>query len=124
MVLVSMDLPEHLHAFKELLRLPFVCLSDARQEGYRAFQCQRGNLWSVAGPAIWWRAIKALFVHGASRPRGDVMQLPGSFVIDRNGFVQFAHRSRNSADWAAPDELLAAVRRLPEADAANKSRGH
>ena len=104
-VLVTMDEPAALHAFKEQLQLPFVCLSDSRQEGYRAFQCPRGSLWAVAGPAMWWRAIKSLFKHGAGGLRGDPMQLPGSFVIDRSGVIRFAYRSRHSADWAPMDEL-------------------
>lgn len=109
-VLVSMDEPPRLHLFKEQLQLPFVCLSDSQQAGYRAFQCPRGSVWSVIGPAIWWRAIKSLFVHGLGRPQGDVMQLPGSFVIDRTGTICFASRSRHSADWATPQELIAALR--------------
>ena len=111
-VLVTMDDPERLHAFKARWQLPFVCLADPRQEAYRAFQCPRGSLWQVAGPAMWWRAIKSLFRHGAGLVRSDPMQLPGSFVIDREGVVRFAHRSRHSADWASPEELLAAVRVL------------
>ncbi len=111
-VLVTMDDPERLHAFKVRWKLPFVCLADPRQEAYRAFQCPRGSLWQVAGPAMWWRAIKSLFRRGAGLVRSDPMQLPGSFVIDRGGVLRFAHRSRNSADWASPEELVAAVRAL------------
>jgi len=108
-VLVSMDEPAALHAFKEQLHLPFVCLSDMRQEGYRAFQCPRGGLLAVIGPKVWWRAIKSLFKHGAGGLRGDALQLPGSFVIDRTGVIRFAHRSRHSADWAPVDELIRSV---------------
>ena len=109
-VLVTMDDPARLHAFKERWQLPFVCLADPRQEAYHAFQCPRGSLWEVAGPAMWWRAIKSLLRRGAGLVRGDPMQLPGSFVIDREGVLRFAHRSRHSADWASPDELLAVLR--------------
>ncbi len=111
-VLVTMDNPMRLHAFKEHWRLPFVCLADSRQEGYRAFHCPRGSWLAVAGPAMWWRAIKSLFRHGAGLVRGDPKQLPGSFVIDREGTLRFAHRSRHSADWASPDQLLITLRNL------------
>lgn len=108
-VLVSMDEPQRLHVFKEQLQLPYVCLSDPNQVGYRAFQCPRGSAWSVIGPAIWWRAIKSLLVFGLGRPHGDVMQLPGSFVIDRAGTIRLAHRSQHSADWTTPAELVAVI---------------
>lgn len=109
-VLITMDDPEHLHAFKKRWQLPFVCLADPGQAGYRAFQCPRGSWWAVAGPAMWWRAIKSLFRHGAGLVHSDPMQLPGSFVIDHEGILRFAHRSRHSADWASPDQLLGVLR--------------
>jgi peroxiredoxin len=112
-VLVTMDDPARLHAFKEHWQLPFVCLADPKQEGYRAFQCPRGSWLAVAGPSMWWRAIKSLFRHGAGLVRGDPLQLPGSFIIDRDGMLRFVHRSRHSADWASPDQLLDALRALP-----------
>jgi peroxiredoxin len=61
---------------------------------------------------MWGRAIKSLFKHGFGRIRGDAMQLPGSFVIDRSGVIRFANRSRQSADWATVDDLLQAVKSL------------
>ena len=112
-VLVTMDDPNRLHAFKKHWQLSFVCLADPGQAGYRAFQCPRGSWLAVAGPTMWWRAIKSLFRHGAGLVRSDPMQLPGSFVIDREGTLRFAHRSRHSADWAAPDQLLRVLRTLP-----------
>lgn len=111
-VLVTMDDPMRLCAFKEHWKLPFICLADPQQEGYRAFQCPRGTWLEVAGPAIWWPAINSLFRHGAGLVRGDPKQLPGSFIIDREGLLRFTHRSRHSADWASPDQLLMTLRTL------------
>ncbi len=112
-VLVTMDDPVGLHAFKERWQLPFVCLADPGQEAYRAYQCPRGSVLAVIGPVMWWSAIKSLFRHGAGLVRADPMQLPGSFVIDRDGMLRFAHRSRHSADWASPDQILSTLRNLP-----------
>ena len=111
-ILVTMNEPEKLAAFKQQLELPFTCLADPQQEAYRAYQCPRGNWWSVLGPAMWWRAIRMLFRHGLGKPVGDVRQLPGSFVIDDTGTIRFEHRSQHSADWAAPDELIQALKKL------------
>lgn len=113
-VLVTMDDPQRLRDFKQRWQLPFVCLSDSQQEGYRAFQCPRGRLLSVIGPVMWWRAIKALLRHGAGVVRADPMQLPGSFVIDTHGTLRFVHRSQHSADWATPEQFLATLQMLPQ----------
>jgi peroxiredoxin len=37
-------------------------------------------------------------------------QLPGEFVVDRNGVIKLAYRSQFCADYADPDVLIAAVR--------------
>ncbi len=111
-VLVTMSEPTVLHEFKQKWQLPFVCLADTKQEGYRAFRCPRGRMLDIIGPVMWWRAIKSLSRHGLGRPQGDVMQLPGSFVIDRGGTIRFAHGSQHSADWASPEELIAALKPL------------
>ena len=111
-VLVTMDEPNALASLKQQLELPFVCVSDPLQVAYQAYQCPRGSLWAVAGPGMWWRAIKSLLKHGFGRIRGDAMQLPGSFVIDRSGVIQFAYRSKQSADWAPVDDLIQAVKRI------------
>lgn len=111
-VLVTMDDPKALASFKQQLDLPFLCVSDPQQVAYRAYQCPRGSLWEVAGPGMWGRAIKSVFKHGFGRIRGDAMQLPGSFVIDRSGVIRFAYRSRHSADWAPVDDLIRAVRTI------------
>lgn len=115
-VLVTMNEPDKLATFKQQLELPFVCLADPKQEAYRAYQCPRGSLLSVMGPAMWGRAIQMLLRHGLGKPVGDVMQLPGSFVIDRAGILRFVHRSQNSADWASPQELIDVLKSLPHAD--------
>lgn len=109
-VLVTMDDPKSLQTLKQQLKLPFVCLSDPQQVAYRAYQCPRGSLWAVAGPGMWGRAIKSVFKQGFGAIRGDAMQLPGSFVIDRTGAIRLAYRSQHSADWAPVDDLIQAVK--------------
>ena len=105
-MLVTMNEPALLRTFKQQFQFPFICLSDPKQDAYSAFHCPRGRLRDIIGPVMWWRAIMSLFRHGLGRPRGDVTQLPGSFVIDRDGIIRFAHRSRHSADWASPQQLV------------------
>jgi len=72
--------------------------SDPDRKLYQAFDLQRGNLWQVIGPAVVWRGIKAILSgHGPGRPRGDVAQLPGTFVVHHGQIVQ-AFRNKNSAE--------------------------
>jgi hypothetical protein len=73
---------------------------------YRAFGLGRGSLWQVAGPAVWWRGVQALWSgHKVGQPGGDVLRMPGVFLI-RAGQVLKSFRHRSSAD--RPDYLALA----------------
>ena len=39
-------------------------------------------------------------------PEGDVRQLPGVFVINTDGQVEFSHYAENPADHSDPDAIL------------------
>ena len=72
--------------------------SDPDRELYQAFDLQRGNIWQLIGPAVFWRGMKAFFSgHGAGRIRGDVAQMPGTFVLHHGQIVQ-AFRNKTAAD--------------------------
>jgi len=63
------------------------------------------------GPATLPRGLQAARKgHFIERPVGDVMQLPGTFIIDRDGIVRYARYARHSADHPAASELIAALR--------------
>jgi hypothetical protein len=72
--------------------------SDPERRLYEAFDLHRGSLWQLIGPSVFWRGMKAFFSgHGAGRIRGDVAQLPGTFVLFRGQIVQ-AFRNKTAAD--------------------------
>jgi peroxiredoxin len=72
--------------------------SDPQRTLYEAFDLHRGNFWQLIGPSVFWRGMKAFFSgHGAGRIRGDVAQLPGTFVVHRGQIVE-AFRNKTAAD--------------------------
>ena len=109
---VTMGSPEQARKFREYYKLPFVLLSDPQQEAYKAFHVPRGGIMSVAGPAIWGAGAQSFFKHGVGQIIGDPYQLPGSFVIDREGRIAFAHRGKTSADVPTNDELVGVLQGL------------
>jgi peroxiredoxin len=93
-------------------KVPFDCLGDPDREAYEAVSLKRGSATQIVSPKTVVRALSAAR-HGAigGPPQGgDIAQLPGTFVIDRDGRVVLAHYSRNSADNPAVNDVLAAVR--------------
>jgi peroxiredoxin len=83
--------------------------SDPGRKLYQAFDLHRGNLWQLIGPSVFWRGMKAFFSgHGAGRIRGDVAQLPGTFVLHRGQIVQ-AFRNKTAADRPEYAAMVCAV---------------
>jgi peroxiredoxin len=108
-----MGSPEQVAEFRRRLELPFTCLSDPERTAYQAYGLARGSLKQIAGPKVWLKGLKALLRRGAGRPAGDIMQMPGAFVIDTAGRLRLAHRSADSGDLPTVGELLSAVERIP-----------
>ncbi len=67
------------------------------------------------GPAAIGRGIEAARKgHFVERVVGDAFQLPGTFIIDREGVIRYARYARHSADHPRTSELIEALRALGE----------
>lgn len=116
--LVIMGGAEDARRFREALKLSFPVYGDPDQTVYRAFNVPRGSAWQVAGPQLWWTGLKALLRSGIGRPRGDLMQLSGTYLIDTNGRIAWSFRPKSSAEFPEIDDILFAADTLkPTIDA-------
>ncbi|MBA2114691.1 peroxiredoxin-like family protein [Bremerella alba] len=116
--LVIMGKADEAKKFREALKLTFPVYADPDQSVYQAFEVPRGNVWQVAGPHLWWEGLQALKRSGIGRPRGDLMQLSGTYLIDTNGQIVWNYRPSSSAEFPNVDEILVAADTLsPIADA-------
>ncbi len=72
---------------------------DSNQLLYEAFGLKRGTLGQVASPKVIWRGLRAgLFDgHGIGRKQGDILQLPGVFLLDDCQVVN-SFRHKTAAD--------------------------
>ncbi len=95
--------------FRTRMAIPFLCLADPERRAYHAYGLTRGRLREIAGPAVWLGGLKAIVRGGAGKPVGDVRQMHGSFVIDRNGIIRYIHRPTNSADRPTNDQLIEVI---------------
>jgi peroxiredoxin len=90
--------------------VPFDCLGDPEREGYQRVSLGRGERKEYLGAKVlrgWMRTARRGVVPGI--PKGDVALQPGTFVVDREGRVAYAHYNRDSTDNAPVADLLAAV---------------
>jgi peroxiredoxin len=98
--------------FRKGKLLSFTFLRDPDRAAYRAYGLARGSLMQVFGPST---ALPFLTANLRSETRqrglkgGDLMQMPGTFVVDGDGVVRLAHRNRHVADSPRNQDILEAL---------------
>jgi peroxiredoxin len=93
--------------------VPFDCLGDPDREAYHAVGLERGGAREYIGPQLAKGFLRAARKGAfAGVPKGDVAQRPGTFVVDAEGRVAFAHYNKDSSDNPDTEELLSVVRSL------------
>lgn len=104
---IGQGTPEDARRFREQLDLSFPVLSDAQRSAYAAYGLRDGTMEQVFSPKLALRLANAvLHGHLPHRTVGSIWQLPGVFVIDRNGIVRIAHPGHHAADTPEIGSLL------------------
>ena len=108
--------PQQAQALCDRFQAPFPCLADPQRQSYKTFGLKRGTWWDVLlNPAVLSRGMEAARKgHHIERAIGDVMQSPGTFIIDREGTVRFAKYARHSGDHPHVSELVAALQSIAQ----------
>lgn len=93
--------------------VPFDCVGDPELDGYDALGLGKGGIKQYLGPQMLKSTIDAAREgHLVGNPQGgDISLNPGTFVVDRDGTVLYAHYNEDSADNAPGPEVLEALRR-------------
>jgi len=111
-VLVGHGSPEDGRRFAEERGVPYRLLVDPTRAAYERFGLTTGSLMQVFGPQCVAPMVRAALQPGCRQglPHGgNLMQMPGAFVVDTDGVVLLAHRSATIADTPTTDQLIAAL---------------
>lgn len=109
-LLVGMGTEEESAAFKQKFKAPFPLVSDPEKTLYHAFDLKRMSALGFLSPGLARKGLRAMTRgHSMGAPRGDVRQLPGVFIIDRNGHIVFSHYAADPADHPSVDTLIEAA---------------
>ena len=118
MIAIGFAPAERLRWLVEDVGLPFPMLRDPEYQAYRAFSLQRGSLQAVYGPRTIWAYVKLIARNRRfTRTRTNRLQLGGDFVIDGQGIVRLAYRSRDPADRPPVSLLMDALRETADTPA-------
>ncbi len=106
-VLVGMGTVSQTRDFIARFEVPFPMVCDPDQHLYRDFSIERMSPLGFISPTMALRGIAAMAQgHTMGLPEGDVRQLPGVVIIDRDGGILFRYESRDPADHPPPDVLV------------------
>lgn len=84
-----------------------VCHVDQDETAYQTYGLQQAGLLALAGPAMFMAAARATASgHTQGETTGDTRMLPGTFIIDSEGIVQFAYYSRHPGDHPKIKKLV------------------
>jgi peroxiredoxin len=109
-VLVGLGSVEQTAAFKERFDVPFPMIADPEKQLFEAFRLKQASAGSLLSAKLVFRGVTAMAKgHGIGVPKGDVLQLPGVFIIDTDGRILFSHHASGPADHPRPETLLAAL---------------
>jgi peroxiredoxin len=94
---------------------PLRLFLDPKREAYRAYGLEYSLARSWGPRAIWTYARLLLRGRRWRGIQGDSGQLGGDFVVDRQGILRLAYRSKDPADRPSVESLLAALRQIEPA---------
>lgn len=112
--LVGMGAPAQCRSFLRQFDVPFPMIADPKRELYRRFHLERISPLRVLSPGMLVKGVAALAQgHRPGVPQGDVLQLPGVFVIGAEDRVCRAFAPTDPAGHPSPDDILKAVADCP-----------
>lgn len=110
-VAIGLGQPKHAQRYCGKLAPSLTCLSNERSKLNRTYGLTEGSLLAITtSPSAvrnGMRAYRAGFRQGKST--GNVKMLPGTFVVDSEGIIRFAHYGKNAGDHVDIDTLLHSI---------------
>ncbi|MBF0344010.1 MAG: redoxin domain-containing protein [Nitrospirae bacterium] len=112
-ILVGMGTPKQAESFRSSYNLPFKIICDPHKSLYKAYGLLKAGITDIVSPKVFISGLRALGKgHIPGVPVGDVSQLSGVFIIDKDSVVRYAHYSRDIADYPSAVELLQEASRI------------
>jgi peroxiredoxin len=109
-LLISFGEAHWARAWQQETEAPFPLLLDSTRAVYRAYDLESSfvRVWS---PKVMWHYTRRVLAGQRLQSiQGDPHQLGGDFVVDADGVIRLAHRSRDPVDRPAVETLLAAIK--------------
>jgi len=86
---------------------PFRLIPDPNETIYKLYGVAAGSFIDMLNPQTVARGIQAVaHGHKQGKMEGNQWQLPGDFIVDKDGVIKLARVGKNLADNLPPQQLL------------------
>ncbi len=98
-VAVALGEPKHADRYCGNLAPSIDCYCNQTADVYEAYGLQRGGITAMLNPGIAVAGFRAASRgHVQGKATGDVKMLPGTFIVDKEGVIQYAYYSSHAGD--------------------------
>lgn len=115
MQVLAMGIGEPKHAERYCGRLApgIACFTNKHTDMYDRYGLQQSSLGQFLNGGIFRATVRVLKAgHRQGKATGDVKMLPGTFVVDKSGVIQFAYYSKHAGDHPEIAEITAVAQKL------------
>jgi peroxiredoxin len=98
-VAIGLGEPKHARRFGEKLAPSITCLTNEKPDLYDTYGIGRGNMLRLVAPdaiKAGARAASKGFTQGSAT--GDTLRLGATFIVDKQGIIQYAHYGKHAGD--------------------------
>lgn len=80
---------------------------DGEAEVYKQYGLEQSSLRQLLSPGLAAASVRAMSSgHAQGKATGDVKMLPGTFIVDTHGRVQWAYYSDHAGDHPDIEEII------------------
>lgn len=102
-----MGTPKQAERFRKNHAPSFTIICDPHKILYKAYGLHAAGITGIISPKTIIRGLAALGRGNLpGLPSGDVFQLSGIFIIDKNMVIQYVHYAKNISDNPSIDEII------------------
>ena len=110
LVAVAMGEPKHARRYCGKLTADITCLTNKEGDVYRAYGIGKAGWTAALNPDLIKASLRAAAAgHVQGQATGDVAMLGATFIVDREGIIQYAHYNSHAGDHPDLDRLLASI---------------
>ena len=109
-VAVALGKPQHAQRFCDKGAPSVTCYCDHKAKVYARYGLQQASAFQLLNPFVYTATARAAAKgHYQGTPTGDIKMLPGTFIVDTDGIIQYVYYSSHIGDHPDIDELIAVV---------------